>query len=76
MKFKDNWYPNLSKELKSKYLVSTFIQTRELPTIEMKLINDVVRATVKFKFVYVRKNTAESKMELDHYTRIIDGSSD
>ena len=76
MKFKDYWSPYFSRGLKTKHLVSTFIQKRELPTIEMKLINDVVRATVKFNFVYLRKNMAESKMEAEHYTRIIDGSSD
>ena len=42
----------------------------------MKLIDDVVRATVKFNYIYLRKNLAESKMETEHYTRIIDGPSD
>ena len=76
MKFTDKFTPYFSKGLKTKNLISTFIQKRELPTIEMKLIDDVVRATVKFNFVYLRKNTAESKMDAEHYTRTIDGASD
>ena len=76
MNFKDYWQPYFSRGLKTKNLVSTYIQKRELPTIEMKLNNDVVKATVKFNFVYIRKETSTSKMLLEHYTRIIDGPSD
>ena len=76
MNFKDYWQPYFSRGLKTKNLVSTYIQKRELPTIEMNLNDDVVRATVKFNFVYIRKEISTSKMKVEHYTRTIVGPSD
>ena len=75
MKFTDKFFPNFSLGLKTKNLVSTYIQKRELPTIEMKFSADEISAIVKFNFIYIRKNTAENKMQAEHYTRIIQGPS-
>ena len=75
MKFTDKFFPNFSLGLKTKNLVSTYIQKRELPTIEMKFSADEISAIVKFNFIYIRKTTAENKMQAEHYTRIIQGPS-
>ena len=75
MKIKDYWSPYFSRGLKTKFLVSTYIQRRELPTIQMELKEPpFVRATAKFNYIYLIKNK-ENKVETEHYTRIIEGPS-
>lgn len=75
MKLIDKFDPELSSELQKNHLVSTYLQKRELPIIEMKLLGDVVKATVKFNFIHVRK-TKRFNIKTQNYTRIIDGPSD
>ena len=55
MKFEPRFDPKLPKDLQKRYLISTFLQTSEHPTIEMKLLKDVVQATVKFNFKYKKQ---------------------
>ena len=81
MKVKDIFDPKLPKDLQKRYLISTFLQTSEHPTIEMKLIKDVVQATVKFNFKYLKRDITKSRIQSGRipnsdYTRIIDGPSE
>ena len=57
MKFTSDFYPKLKDRHAERSLVSTFVDVRELPEIEMKLLDDVVAATVKFKFYYNKSET-------------------
>lgn len=75
MKLINDFEPKL-KNITASKLVSTYDQKREFPTIEMKLLEDVVKATVKFNFVYLKKNIAENKIHSEKYTRIISGASE
>ena len=81
MKLTDIFDPKLTKDLQKRYLISNFLQTSEHPTIEMKLLKDVVQATVKFNFRYLKRDITKSRMQSgkipnSDYTRIIDGPSE
>ena len=62
MKFTNEFVPKLKDRHQERALVSTFVDAKELPEIEMKLLEDVVAATVKFKFYQIKspikKNTS------------------
>jgi len=86
MKLTNIFVPELKDRHAERSLVSTFVDVKELPEIEMKLLNDVVAATVKFKFYYNKslkapihkkdiKRTSILKT-LEIVTRIISGPSD
>ena len=74
MKLIDDFVPKL-KNITASKLVSTYDQKREFPTIEMKLLDDDLKATVKFNFVYLKKNIPENKIYSEKYTRVISGAS-
>ena len=70
MKLIDRFNPKVPQNLPIKHLVSTFIHTREVPTIEMifhqkKDVEYTVQAIVKFNFIYLKDNKT--------FTRIIVG---
>ena len=70
MKLIDRFNPKVPLNLPMKHLVSTFIHTREVPTIEMifhqkKDVEYKVEAIVKFNFIYLKDNKT--------FTRIIVG---
>ena len=56
MRFRDNFIPPLPKELSKRHLVSTYIQKRQLPNLEMTLKEDGVFSEVKFNFILLKKN--------------------
>ena len=86
MKFENEFYPKLKDRHVERTLISTYIDVRELPTIEMKLLDDVVAATVKFKFYHnkslkapiykkdIKKTSILKTLEI--VTRVISGPSD
>jgi len=86
MKFTSYFYPKLKDRHAERSLVSTFVDVRELPEIEMKLLDDVVAATVKFKFYYNKSSKAPIHKKdikktsilktLEIVTRVISGPSD
>ena len=85
MKLIDKFDPKLPKDLQKRYLISTFLQTSEFPTIEMtfhqkKDVEYTVQATVKFNFKNFKKYVSEyelpKKIINKDYTRIIAGPSE
>ena len=86
MKFRNEFEPKLKDRHQERALVSTFVDTKELPEIEMKLLENVVAATVKFKFYKIKspiKRDKSIKEALDTMlnsreivVRVIQGTSD
>ena len=86
MKFRNEFEPKLKDRHQDRALVSTFVDTKELPEIEMKLLENVVAATVKFKFYKIKspiKRDKSIKEALDTMlnsreivVRVIQGTSD
>ena len=52
MSIKAKWTPKLPKDLNEKKLFSTYIQSKELPIIEMTMAKDGPDAVVKFNFAH------------------------
>jgi DNA-binding XRE family transcriptional regulator len=86
MKLINVFEPKLKDRHAERQLVSTFVDVKELPVIEMKLLDNIVAATVKFKFYYNRslkapihkkdiKKTSILKT-LEIVTRVISGPSE
>ena len=79
MKFTDKFIPPLPEGINKKFLISTYIQKRQLPNLEMSLKNDTdgaeVIATVKFNFILIKK-TKDLKVVHTPHTRIISGTSE
>jgi len=75
MRFRDNFIPPLPKELSKRHLVSTYIQKRQLPNLEMTLKEDGVFAEVKFNFILLKK-TKDFKIVHVPYSRVISGASE
>ena len=55
MKFEPRFDPKLPKDVSESKLISTYLQRRELPTIEMTMAKDSVVARAVFKFTYNNK---------------------
>ena len=81
MKLIDKFEPKLPKSITARQLHSTYFQTRKIPYIEMRLLDDAVEATVEFEFFYNKVNTkkrvrAATVGEFEIVKRIITGPSD
>ena len=50
MKLIDKFEPKLPKDITTRQLHSTYIDDRMVPSIEMRLLDDAVEATVEFSF--------------------------
>ena len=76
MKFEPRFDPKLPKDVRENKLISTYLQKREVPKIEMTMAKDGVFARVEFYFVHLTKNMATAKLVTDYYTKIFIGPSD
>ena len=73
MKFEPRFDPKLPKDVRENKLISTYLQKREVPKIEMTMAKDGVFARVEFYFVHLKKNMATAKLVTDYYTKIFSG---
>ena len=80
MKFFDKFIPPLPKDLNKKQLISTYIERRQLPELEMSLKEEGVFAVVKFNFLRIEKivdvKNKGSKIIHKYHERIISGPSE
>ena len=77
MNFKDNLKEFLSKnKITQRQLVSSWTADRTLPTIEIKLVNGILQAEVKFEYWFKKKSEKPEVGTFDKFTRVLSGETD
>jgi hypothetical protein len=77
MNLKDNLKDLLAKnKITQRQLVSSWTADRNLPTIEIELVNGILRAEVKFEYWFKKKSKKLGVGTFDKFTRVISGKTD
>jgi len=77
MSLKDNLKDYLTKnKITQRQLVSSWTAERTLPTIELKLVDGSIQATINFDYWFKKKSDKPGVGEFDKFTRVISGEAD
>ena len=77
MNLKDNLKEFLEKnKITQRQLVTSWTADRSLPTIEIKLVNGLLQAEIKFEYWFKKKSEKPGVGVFDKFTRVLSGEAD